>query len=59
MRSIKQLIHDADHYLENAQYMVHGTKQLNARETILLREQVNRAKNTLQALKERYEKDQK
>jgi hypothetical protein len=58
MKTVAQALKDVDHYLENAQYVLAGQKQLNVKETQHLREQLNRAKNQLQSAKELYTKEQ-
>jgi hypothetical protein len=57
-KTMRQALNDVAYYLENAHYILVGVKQLNVKETQQLREQLNRAANQLQAVKELYQKEQ-
>lgn len=57
-RTVQQAIKDVEHYLENAHYILSGQRQLGVKDTQHLREELNRAKNQLQATKELYNKEQ-
>jgi hypothetical protein len=51
---ITNALKDVEYYLGEAQYLIHGEKQLGVQLTAGLRENLNRAANRLQGIKEFY-----
>jgi len=58
-KTVRSVLEDIAYHLENAHYILVGNRQLNAKDTQNLREQLNRAANQVQAAKQLYNKEQK